>query len=68
MHPHFYRVKAAALAWEIAQTKAATAVRDAKRAFEVELTACGLDPTQTYQLDEATQAITDVPSPAGGRA
>lgn len=57
MHAHYYRVKAAALAWELAQAKINAALVEARRAFEAELIACELDPAKQYRLQDVTHEI-----------
>lgn len=66
MHAHYYRVKAAALAWDIAQAKINATLVDARRTFEAELTACGLDAAKAYQLNDATQDIEEAEPPTAG--
>lgn len=58
-HPHFYRVKAALLQWQIAQASLKEAFDRAKTVFENELQASGLDPAKAYRLDDDQQDIVE---------
>lgn len=58
-HPHFYRVKAAALAWHIAQEAINRELAKAREVLSAELVACGLDPQKEYSLNEAEQTVTE---------
>lgn len=68
MHAHYYRVKAAGLQWQMAQAQINAALIEARRAFEAELAACGLDPAKAYRLDEATQDVQEAEPPAQAAA
>lgn len=57
MHAHYYRVKAAGLQWQMAQAQINAALIEARKAFEVELAACELDPSKNYRLNEQTQDV-----------
>lgn len=58
-HEHFYRIKAAALAWELAQERLGREVAMARAKMQSELAACGLDPAKNYALNDETQDITE---------
>jgi hypothetical protein len=61
-HKDFYRVKAAALAWRVAQEQCGRQLQQAQKAMQDELIACGLDPSVEYSLDEARREIVKVES------
>jgi len=50
-HPHYYRIKAAALAWELAQERISKSLAQAQATMREELIACDLDPNKQYRLD-----------------
>jgi hypothetical protein len=62
-HPMFYRVKAAGLAWELAQQRAARILAEARAAFMREMEACDLDPLATYRLEDERQQVVPVNEP-----
>lgn len=62
-HPHFYRVKAAALAWELAQERIGRELAAAQATMKAELAACGLDPAGNYRLNDETQDVEVVETP-----
>ena len=57
-HPHYYRVRAAVLEWELAQTRLGQQIATARAVFKEELRACELDPEREYFLDPKAQDIT----------
>ena len=65
MHAHYYRIKAAALQWAIAQERLGRELAAAKMQMESELRACELDPSKDYRLNEQTQDVEVVPALSG---
>ena len=56
-HPHYYRVKAAVLEWELTQSQIGQQLARARQHFKDEIAACDLDPDQNYILNPKTQDI-----------
>ncbi len=57
-HPHYYRVRAAVLEWELTQTRLGQQLAKARAVFKEELRACELDPEREYVLDPKARDIT----------
>lgn len=66
MAADFYRVKAAGLAWNLAQLQLGKALQEARDAFRAELVACGLDPDAEYRLNDQEQTIEKVDAVESG--
>lgn len=71
-HPHYYRVRAAVLEWELTQSQIGQQLARARQHFKNEIAACDLDPDREYILDPKTQDIapakTDADAAAEGEA
>lgn len=62
-HPHYWRVKAAILQHRGAIVDAQAAVNAADAAFAAAMSKTGLDPAQSYTLNDEAETITLVPTP-----
>ena len=56
-HPQYYRIKAAALAWELAQERLGRELTAAQAAMKAELAACELDSAKNYRLNDQTHDV-----------
>jgi len=62
MQPHYWKIKAIELEGQVLQREMQASYARWQQKREAAYTAAGLDPAAVYQMDDASEALTALPS------